>query len=65
MKLYNDQLNAQVCNLFYLYIHFCLTCFGLSFISSLEAGVQLRQWFKPPGYGVSAQPETRKAEVNI
>jgi hypothetical protein len=28
MKLYNDQTNAQVLNLF---IYFCLTCFGLFF----------------------------------
>jgi hypothetical protein len=28
--------------------------FGLSFSASLEAGVQLRQWFKFSGYGVSA-----------
>jgi hypothetical protein len=42
-------------NLFYLSIYFCLTCFGLSFSPSLEAGVQLRQWFKSPGYGVSTR----------
>jgi hypothetical protein len=34
-------------------IYFCLTCFGLSFSPSSEAGVQLRQWFNTPGYGVS------------
>jgi hypothetical protein len=51
MKLYNDQRNAQVFN---LSIYFCLTCFGLSFSPSSEAGVQFRQWFKSPGYGVSA-----------
>jgi hypothetical protein len=35
--------------LIYFSIYFCLTCFGLSFSPSLEAGVQLRQWFKSPG----------------
>jgi hypothetical protein len=55
MKLYNDQRNAQVFNLFYLSIYSCLTCFGLSFSPSSEAGVQIRQWFKSPGYGVSAR----------
>jgi hypothetical protein len=38
-----------------LSIYFCLTCFGLSFSPSSEAGEQLRQWFKSPGYGVSAR----------
>jgi hypothetical protein len=42
MKLYNDQLNAQVFNLFYLSIYFCLTCLGLPFSPSSEAGVQRR-----------------------
>jgi hypothetical protein len=37
-----------------LFIYFFLTCFGLSFSPSSEAGVQLRQWFKSAGYGVSA-----------
>jgi preprotein translocase subunit SecG len=37
--------------LIYLSIYFCLTCFGLSFSPSSEAGVQLRQWFKSAGYG--------------
>jgi hypothetical protein len=37
-----------------LSIYFCLTCFGLSFSPSSEAGVQLRQWFQSPGYGVKA-----------
>jgi hypothetical protein len=55
MKLYNDQRHAQVFNLFYLSIYFCLTCFGFSFSPSSEAGVQLRQWFKSPGYGLSAR----------
>jgi hypothetical protein len=36
-----------------LSIYFCFTRFGLSFSPSSEAGVQLRQWFKSPGYGVS------------
>jgi hypothetical protein len=40
--------------LIYLSIYFCLICFWLSFSPSSEAGVQLRQWFKSPGYGVSA-----------
>jgi hypothetical protein len=31
--------------LIYLSIYFCLTCFGLSFSPSSEAGVQFRQWF--------------------
>jgi hypothetical protein len=51
MKLYNDQRNAQV--LINLSIYFCLTCFGLSFSPSSEAGVQFQQWFKSPGYGVT------------
>jgi hypothetical protein len=50
-KLYNDQRNAQV--LIYLSIYFCLTCFGLAFSPSSEAGVQFRQWFKSAGCGVS------------
>jgi hypothetical protein len=44
--------------LMYLSICFCLTCFGLSFSPSSEAGVQLGQWFKSPGYGVSARALT-------
>jgi hypothetical protein len=55
MKLFDDQINAHFLNLFYLCIYFCLTCFGLSFSPSSEAGVQLRQWLKPPDYGVSAR----------
>jgi hypothetical protein len=39
--------------LIYLSIYFWLTCFGLTFSPSSEAGVQLRQWFKSPGCGVS------------
>jgi hypothetical protein len=42
----------------YLSIYFFLTCFGLSFSSSSEAGVQFRQLFKSPGYGVSARALT-------
>jgi hypothetical protein len=41
--------------LIYLSIYFCLTCFGLSFGPSSEAGVLLRQWFKSAGYGVSVR----------
>jgi hypothetical protein len=40
-KLYNDQRNAQVFNLF---IYLLLPCFGVSFSQSSEAGVQVRQW---------------------
>jgi hypothetical protein len=35
-------------------IYFCLTCFALYFSPFSEAGVQLLQWFKCAGYGVSA-----------
>jgi hypothetical protein len=35
--------------LMYFTIYFFLTCFGLSFSTSSEAGVQLREWFKSPG----------------
>jgi hypothetical protein len=52
LKLYNDLRKA---NIFNLSICFCLTSFGLSISPSSEAGVQLRQWFKSPGYGVSAR----------
>jgi hypothetical protein len=41
--------------LIYLSIYFCLTCFELSFSPSSGANVQLRQWFKSPGYGFSAR----------
>jgi hypothetical protein len=44
--------------LIYLSVYFHLTCFGLSFSQSSQAGVQLRQWFKSPGYGVSARALT-------
>jgi hypothetical protein len=53
MKLYNDQRNALAFSLFYLSIFFCLACFGFSFSPFSEARLQLRQWFKSPGYGVS------------
>jgi hypothetical protein len=56
MKLYNDQRNAQVFNLFiYLLLPYMFRAF---FSPSSEAGVQLRQWFKSPGYGVSARALT-------
>jgi hypothetical protein len=58
MELYNDQLNAQFFNLFYLSIYFCLTCFGFSFSLSSEAGIQIRQWLKSIVYGVSARALT-------
>jgi hypothetical protein len=41
--------------IYFLSIYFCLTCFGVSFSPSSEAGVQIRQWFKSPGYGISAR----------
>jgi hypothetical protein len=44
--------------LIYLYIYFYLTCFGLSFRPSSEAGVQFQQWFMSPGYDVSARALT-------
>jgi uncharacterized membrane protein len=44
--------------LIYLSIYICLTCFGLSFSPSSEAGVQFWQWFNPSEYGVSARPLT-------
>jgi hypothetical protein len=53
MKLCIDQRNAQF--LIYLSVYFCLTCFGISFSPSSEAGVQLRQWSKSAWYGVSAR----------
>jgi hypothetical protein len=65
MKLYNDQLNAQFLNVFYLSIYFCLTCFGLSFSPYSEAGVQLRHWFKSLGYGVSARVRMEQKNVYI
>jgi hypothetical protein len=47
--------NVMRKSLLYLSIYFCLTCFGLSFSLSSDAGVQLWQWFKSPGYGVSVR----------
>jgi hypothetical protein len=44
--------------LIYLSFYSCITCFGLSFNPSSEADVQLRQWFKSLGYGVSARTLT-------
>jgi hypothetical protein len=41
--------------LIYLSIYFYLTCFELSFSPYSEAGVQLWQWFRFHGYGVSAR----------
>jgi hypothetical protein len=41
--------------LIYLAIYFCLTCFGLSFRPSSEAGVQFWQWSNPSDYGFSAR----------
>jgi hypothetical protein len=41
--------------LIYLSINFRLTCFGPSFSPTSEAGVQLWQWFRSRGYGVSAR----------
>jgi hypothetical protein len=52
MKLYNDQRDAQVFNLFiYLLLPYVS---GLTFSPSSEAGVQIRQWVKSSGYDVSA-----------
>jgi hypothetical protein len=56
IKLYNDQRNVQVFNLFiYLLLPYM---FRVSISPSSEASVQLRQWFKSPGYGVSARALT-------
>jgi hypothetical protein len=44
-----------------LSIYFYLTCFGLSCSPSSEAGVQLRQWLRSAGYGVSALARNRAA----
>jgi hypothetical protein len=52
MELQTDQCNSHVFN---LSIYFCLACFWLCFSPSSEAGVQLWQWIKSAGYGVSAQ----------
>jgi hypothetical protein len=40
--------------LIYSSIYFCITCFELPFSPSSEAGVQICQWIKSAGYGVSA-----------
>jgi E3 ubiquitin-protein ligase DOA10 len=66
MKLqHNDRTNANVFSLIYLSIYFCLTCFGLSFSPSSEAGVQFCQWLKSPIYYVSARALTPDpADVN-
>jgi hypothetical protein len=50
--------NAMHKFLICLSIYFCLTRFGISFRPSSEKGVQLRQWFKSPGYGVSTRALT-------
>jgi hypothetical protein len=42
----------------YLSIYFYLTCFGLYFSPSSDAGVQLWQWFKFFGYDVGARALT-------
>jgi hypothetical protein len=56
MKLYNDQRNAQVLILIiYLLLPYM---FWALFSQSSEAGVQFRQWFQSPGYGVSARALT-------
>jgi hypothetical protein len=53
MKLYNDQRNAQVFNLFiYLLLPYMFRAF---FNPISEAGVQIRQWFNSAGYGVIAR----------
>jgi hypothetical protein len=44
--------------LIYLSIYFCLICFGLSFSPFSKACVQIWQWFKSSGYGVSARALT-------
>jgi hypothetical protein len=53
-------LMHKLFNLLYLSIYFCFTCFGFSLSPSSEAGVQLRQWFKSAGYGVSARARTEE-----
>jgi hypothetical protein len=56
MKLYKDQRNAQVFNLFvYLLLPYMFRAF---FSLSSEAGVQFRLWFSSPEYGVSARALT-------
>jgi hypothetical protein len=51
--------------LIYLSVYFCLTCFGLSFSPSSEAGLQFRQWFKSAGYGVSARRLSNNIKMSI
>jgi hypothetical protein len=51
--------------LIYLSIYFCLTCFGLSLSPFSEACVQIRQWFKSTGYGVSARALTPYPDPGI
>jgi hypothetical protein len=53
LELHCIMTNVMHKSLIYLSIYFCLTCFGLSFSPSSEAGIQLPQWFKSVGYGVS------------
>jgi hypothetical protein len=56
MKLYNDHCNAQVFNLIiYLLLSYMFRAF---FYPSSETGVQLLQWFKSLGYGVSVRVRT-------
>jgi hypothetical protein len=56
-KLYNDQRNAQVFNLFiYLLLPYMFQAFFKPFFK--RHCVQIRQWFKSPGYGVSARALT-------
>jgi hypothetical protein len=43
--------NVMQMFLIYLSIYFWLNLFRAFFSPSSEAGVQLRQWFKTPGYG--------------
>jgi hypothetical protein len=55
--LYNNQRNAHVFTLFiYLLL---LTCFGIYFRPSSEAGVQFQQCFKSPVYGISTRVLTQ------
>jgi hypothetical protein len=55
IKVKDNMTNVMHKFVTYLSIYFCVACFGLSFSPSSEAGVQPRQWFKSPRYGVSAQ----------
>jgi hypothetical protein len=58
MKLYNDKLNAQVFK-FNLFIYLLLPYMFWAFFSPFsEAGIQLRRWFKSPGYGISTRALT-------